>query len=383
MFLSGQALTTVFCVFILKFCTIWPNLTNISIKPPDYIKTQPEIFFLKTLHSYKTFWYYHDQMTELLHHEVQLLEISPRNENQRLDNFLLGLLKGVPKSRVYKLLRSGQVRVNKGRKKADYRLQTGDIVRVPPVRTLPPNDSKAPQHLIDQIEQSIIFEDAHLLVLNKPAGIAVHSGSKLKFGVIELLRQARPKDDMLELVHRLDRETSGCLIIAKSRETLSQLHRHFRDADQGLKKIYRAIVIGRWQGGEKMIDLPLLKNNLRSGERIVTVDPAGKEARSLFTPLSYHDAFTLMEIKLFTGRTHQIRVHAQAENYPIAGDPKYGSNAINSTLKKQGFKRMYLHAYKLSFTLTFKPQQPQHYNITAPLTSEWQDLLQHDALTPL
>jgi len=313
-------------------------------------------------------------MSDLAHHGVQLLEISPRNESQRLDNYLLSKLKGVPKSRVYKLLRSGQVRVNKGRKKADYRLQLGDMVRIPPVRMAQVDDTKAPPHLVDLVSQSVIFEDERLLVLNKPARIAVHSGSHLKFGVIEMLRQARPQDTMLELVHRLDRETSGCLVIAKTRETLNQLHQHFRDSSGGLKKTYHAIVMGRWQGAEKVVDLPLLKNTLRGGERMVEVNPEGKAARSLFMPLEYKDALSLMEIKLFTGRTHQIRVHAQAVNHPIAGDPKYGNATFNAELKKQGFKRMYLHAYKLSFSLTGASGNTQHYDICAPLDAEWQNL---------
>ena len=309
-------------------------------------------------------------MLDLPQHGVQSLEISPRNENQRLDNYLLSKLKGVPKSRVYKLLRSGQIRVNKGRKKADYRLKIGDIVRIPPVRMAENDDSKAPQHLIDAVSQSVIFEDSELLVLNKPTGIAVHSGSKLKFGVIELLRQARPDAEMLELVHRLDRETSGCLVIAKSKDTLNRLHQSFRDEADRIEKIYRAVVHGRWQGAEKNIDMPLLKNTLRGGERMVEVNPEGKEARSLFMPLEYRDTMSLMEIKIFTGRTHQIRVHAQAAGYPIAGDKKYGDSEFNSKLRKQGFKRMFLHAYKLSFTLGTK-----HYDICAPLESQWQTLL--------
>ena len=304
------------------------------------------------------------------HHKVQQLEIGERNAEQRLDNYLLSLLKGVPKSRIYKLLRSGQVRVNKGRKKADYRLKLGDNVRIPPVRMAEEDDSKAPQYLIDRVSQSVIFEDKHLLVLNKPAGIAVHSGSKLRFGVIEMLRQARPDAPMLELVHRLDRETSGCLVIAKSRETLNQLHQHFREEDGQMQKIYQAIVAGRWQGAEKLIDLPLLKNTLRGGERIVEVNPEGKQARSLFTPLEYRDELSLMKIKLYTGRTHQIRVHAQSCGHPVAGDRKYGCDDFNSLIKDRGFKRMYLHAYKLSFNLG-----QQSYDITAPLDSDWNELL--------
>jgi len=307
------------------------------------------------------------RMPELPQHGVQLLEISQRNEQQRLDNFLLSKLKGVPKSRVYKLLRSGQVRVNKGRKKADYRLKLGDTVRIPPVRMAEIDDSKAPQHLVDRVSQSVIFEDAQLLVLNKPPGIAVHSGSKLKFGVIEMLRQARPDAEMLELVHRLDRETSGCLVIAKTKDALNKLHQSFRDEADRMEKIYRAIVQGRWQGAEKNIDLPLLKNTIRGGERMVEVNPEGKEARSLFMPIEYHDNLSLMEIKIFTGRTHQIRVHAQAAGYPIAGDKKYGDNDLNTTLKKRGFKRMFLHAYRLSFTLG-----SEHYDICAPLDNDWQ-----------
>jgi len=310
-------------------------------------------------------------MSDLPHHGVQLLEINARNEQQRLDNFLLSKLKGIPKSRVYKLLRSGQVRVNKGRKKADYRLKTGDIVRIPPVRMAEADDSKAPQHLVDRVSQSVIFEDSQLLVLNKPTGIAVHSGSNLKFGVIEMLRQARPDAEMLELVHRLDRETSGCLVIAKTLAALNQLHQHFRDKAAHMEKIYRAIVMGRWKGAEKNIDLPLLKKAPRSGERFVEVNPEGKDARSLFMPLQYKDDMSLMEIKLFTGRTHQIRVHAQATGYPIAGDTKYGDKAFNKGLKKQGYKRMYLHAYKLSFEL-----DGQDYNLCAPLGDEWEKLMQ-------
>jgi len=309
-------------------------------------------------------------MTELAQQKVQQLEISDRNAQQRLDNYLLSQLKGVPKSRIYKLLRSGQIRVNKGRKKADYRLALGDIVRIPPIRMAEQSDDRAPQYMLDRVSQSVIFEDSQLLVLNKPAGIAVHSGSKLRFGVIEMLRQARPDAEMLELVHRLDRETSGCLVIAKSRDALNRLHEHFREEKSGMEKIYRAIVYGRWQGAEKIIDLPLLKNTLRGGERMVEVNPEGKPARSLFIPLEYRDSMSLMEIKLFTGRTHQIRVHAQAVNHPIAGDKKYGDSTFNQQLKEAGFKRMYLHAYKLSFSLG-----TENYNITAPLDSDWQTLL--------
>jgi 23S rRNA pseudouridine955/2504/2580 synthase len=309
-------------------------------------------------------------MTESAQHSVQLVEIGARNHQQRLDNFLLSQLKGVPKSRVYKLLRSGQVRVNKGRKKADYRLSQGDVVRIPPVRMAQADEGLAPASLLQLVNQSVIFEDADLLVLNKPAGLAVHSGSNVRFGVIEILRQARPDAEMLELVHRLDRETSGCLVIAKSRPALNQLHQHFRDDDSGMQKIYRAIVMGRWQGGEQLVDQPLLKNSLRGGERMVEITPQGKPARSLFTPLEYGDRLSLLEVKLFTGRTHQIRVHAQSLGHPVAGDRKYGDSQFNQQLREAGFKRMYLHASQLAFSLG-----QQRYDIHAPLDDEWQSLL--------
>jgi len=303
------------------------------------------------------------------HHKVQLVDIGPRNDDQRLDNFLLSQLKGVPKSRIYKLLRSGQVRVNKGRKKPSYRLQSGDQVRIPPVTLTDRPSTEAPPYMLEKIHSAIIFEDEQLLVINKPTGIAVHSGSNIAFGVIEILRQLRPDAEMLELVHRLDRETSGCLLIAKTRPALTKLHEIFR-SEQDMKKTYRAILMGRWQGGERMIDVPLKKNQLKGGERIVTVDETGKQAKSLFTPLEYFDQATLAEIKLFTGRTHQIRVHANHQQHPIAGDPKYGNNEFNRQLKKQGFKRMFLHAYNLQFKLD------KNYNITAPLDEQWQQLIE-------
>lgn len=302
------------------------------------------------------------------HHSVQLVEIGPRNHDQRLDNFLLSQLKGVPKSRIYKLLRSGQVRVNKGRKKPSYRLNTGDQVRIPPVTTIERPSHEAPPYLLETLRQSIIFEDEQLLVINKPTGLAVHSGSNIAFGVIEILRQLRPDAHMLELVHRLDRETSGCLLIAKSRPALTQLHEVFR-SENGMQKIYRAILVGRWRGGERIIDAPLKKNQLKGGERMVTIDESGKQAKSLFTPLEYFEQASLAEIKLFTGRTHQIRVHAASQHHPVAGDPKYGDTEFNQRFKKQGLKRMFLHAHHLTFKLD------KNYDITAPFDDNWQKAL--------
>lgn len=304
----------------------------------------------------------------IIQYKVQMVEIGPRHAEQRLDNFLLSQLKGVPRSRIYKLLRSGQVRVNKGRKKPSYRLQLEDQVRIPPVTTVEPSQLQAPVALQDKVNDSILFENDDLLVLNKPAGLAVHGGSNVQYGLIETLRQSRPDTQMLELVHRLDRDTSGCLVIAKSRQSLSQLHDQFR-SDSDMEKIYQAIVVGRWQGGEKIIDAPLKKNNLKSGERMVEVDADGKIARSLFTPLAYYDEATVMEVKLFTGRTHQIRVHACHAGYPVAGDRKYGDDQYNQTLKDRGLRRMFLHAQRLSFRLG------RDYEFIAPVDAEWQQFL--------
>lgn len=304
----------------------------------------------------------------LSQHKVQMLEIGPRHAEQRLDNFLLSQLKGVPKSRIYKLLRSGQVRVNMGRKKPSYRLQLGDNVRIPPVTTVEPHQQQAPRALQDKVNDCILFENDDLLVVNKPAGLAVHGGSTVQFGLIETLRQSRPDANMLELVHRLDQETSGCLVIAKSRQALSQLHDKFR-SDSDMEKIYSAIVLGRWQGGEQLIEAPLKKNNLKSGERMVEVDAQGKAARSLFSPLAYYDEASVLEVKLFTGRTHQIRVHARHVGHVVAGDRKYGDQKYNQSLKDRGLRRMFLHAQRLSFHLD------QDYDFVAPMDSEWQQYL--------
>ena len=304
---------------------------------------------------------------------VQNIEISANHHDQRLDNFLIGHLKGLPKSLVYKLLRSGQVRVNKGRKKPDYRIQTGDLVRIPPVTVQEQtHDDVAPKFLLDQVQNAILFEDEHLLALNKPVGLAVHSGSNIRFGAVEILRQLRPDAEMLELVHRLDRDTSGVLIFAKNRPTLMRLHDLFRTEHQ-LQKIYKAILVGRWQGGERLVDVPLQKNTMQGGERMVVVDEDGKDSRSLFIPQSYYPHATLAEIHLHTGRTHQIRVHAAHQQHPVAGDSKYGDAAFNRYLKEHGLKRMFLHAWQLRFKLD------KAYNITAPVDADWEkvfDLLE-------
>lgn len=304
---------------------------------------------------------------------VQNIEINANHHDQRLDNFLIGHLKGLPKSLVYKLLRSGQVRVNKGRKKPDYRIQTGDLVRIPPITVQEQtHDDVAPKFLLDQVQNAILFEDEHLLALNKPVGLAVHSGSNIRFGAVEILRQLRPDAEMLELVHRLDRDTSGVLIFAKNRPTLMRLHDLFR-AEHQLQKTYKAILVGRWEGGERLVDVPLQKNTMQGGERMVVVDEDGKDSRSLFIPQAYYPHATLAEIHLHTGRTHQIRVHAAHQQHPVAGDSKYGDAAFNRYLKEHGLKRMFLHAWQLRFKLD------KAYNITAPVDEDWEkvfDLLE-------
>ena len=282
--------------------------------------------------------------------KVQFVEISADHAGQRIDNYLMCQLNGVPKSLVYRIVRKGEVRVNKGRIKPEYRLKEGDIVRIPPVRQAEKKaPGKVPDKVLQQIESRILFEDKRIMVLNKPSGIAVHGGSGLSFGLIEVLRQLRPNDKQLELVHRLDRDTSGCLIIAKKRSALRRLHEQLREGS--MDKRYLTLLKGKWKGTSKWVDAPLLKNVIRSGERLVFVDPKGKDARTQFIPYSVGDEASLMSVKLDTGRTHQIRVHAQHLGFPIAGDEKYGDEEFNRYLKSKGLKRLFLHAFSLKFYL--------------------------------
>lgn len=282
---------------------------------------------------------------------VQLLEVAPEYAGQRIDNFLRTQLKGVPKTLIYRILRKGEVRVNKGRIKPEYKLQAGDIVRVPPLR-LAERDEPAPlaQGLLDRLEASIVFEDKALIVINKPAGIAVHGGSGLNFGVIEAFRQLRPDSKELELVHRLDRDTSGLLMIAKKRSMLRHLHAELRG--DGVDKRYMALVRGHWATAKKQVNAPLLKNTLRSGERMVEVNDEGKEALTIFRVLRRFGEFaTLIEAKPVTGRTHQIRVHALHAGHAIAGDSKYGDEDFTREIRDAGGKRLFLHAYALRVPL--------------------------------
>jgi 23S rRNA pseudouridine955/2504/2580 synthase len=281
-------------------------------------------------------------MNDLSKESATLLEVGEEAAGQRIDNFLLRLAKGVPKSHVYRILRSGEVRVNKGRIGADYRLVAGDRVRVPPIRVAAKSESPA----VPARQFDLVLEDEALIILDKPAGVAVHGGSGVSFGVIEQLRRARPQAKYLELAHRLDRETSGLLIIAKKRAALTRLHDMFRDG--GISKRYLALVKGRWLNSTQHVRLSLHKYLTAEGERRVSVSAEGKEAHSIVRLKARWENFSLLEVELKTGRTHQIRVHLAHLGFPIAGDDKYGDFALNRELQKAGLKRMFLHAAKLS-----------------------------------
>ena len=322
---------------------------------------------------------------------------------QRLDNFLIRQLKGVPKTHVYRIIRSGEVRINKGRVAADTRLVAGDLVRLPPVRTSQRADEKAQAMAVEiarhgasssvggvapSREFAVLFEDDHVLAIDKPAGVAVHGGSGVAFGVIEQLRMARPAHDFLELVHRLDRETSGVLLVAKKRMALKILQEQFRERETD--KIYLALVAGRWPANKKVLDKPLQKYLLPDGERRVRIvdqeHPEGMRAVTLVkvkaelpaSPALPGQAFTLLEVTIKTGRTHQIRVHLASEGYPIAGDDKYGDFDLNKSLQKQSganaLKRMFLHAWQLKFT---HPSNGKRIQLRAELPPELESLASH------
>ncbi|WP_414708261.1 RluA family pseudouridine synthase [Pusillimonas sp.] len=271
---------------------------------------------------------------------VRMFQIDTEQAGQRLDNFLVRVCKGVPKSHLYKAIRSGQVRINKGRTSADYRLRDGDVVRVPPLR-LPAVGDPRP---VPPAAFPVVYEDDSLLVVNKPAGVAVHGGSGVSFGVIEQMRAARP-GAMLELAHRLDRETSGLLIIAKKRSSLVALHQMFREGKG--RKHYYALVRGDWVNDKQHLRAPLLKWLTASGERRVKVDPAGKPAHTIITLQQRFGAYSLLDAELRTGRTHQIRVHLAASGFPIVGDDKYGSDEVRNHFAGLGLNRMFLHAHRL------------------------------------
>jgi 23S rRNA pseudouridine955/2504/2580 synthase len=329
---------------------------------------------------------------------VKLLTVGDESAGQRLDNFLLRVLKGVPKTHVYRIIRSGEVRVNKGRAAADTRVETGDVVRLPPVRISPAAAEKAARPAPAR-EFPVLFEDEHLLAIDKPAGVAVHGGSGVSFGVIEQLRQARPAAKFLELVHRLDRETSGILLVAKKRSALTKLQDQFRERETG--KTYLALALGAWPANKKVIDQPLHKYLLADGERRVKVvardDPDGmrsitivKLAQRLALPLPPAGEgrgeggpgsveASLLEVTIKTGRTHQIRVHLATQGHPLLGDDKYGDFERNRALHRIGLKRMFLHAWRLQFD---HPASGERIALQAPLPADLQTFLNHARPAP-
>ncbi len=302
---------------------------------------------------------------------VSFVEITEENHDQRLDNFLITRLKGVPKSRIYRIVRKGEVRVNKGRVEVNYRLVTGDIVRIPPVRIAERSEEVfVPTNLKDALQHSILYEDDGFLIVNKPAGFAVHGGTGVSSGIIEGLRLLRPEAHFLELVHRLDKDTSGCLIIAKKRGALRAFHAIFRDNQ--IHKTYLALLAGQWKKKKLVVNAPLLKNIAKSGERMVVISSAGKAAETVFTRLTAFQDSTLVEAAPKTGRTHQIRVHAVHLGHPIIGDERYGRDDLNLTFKQKGYKRMFLHAKTLTFS---HPITGEVMKITAPLPPQLEQLL--------
>jgi 23S rRNA pseudouridine955/2504/2580 synthase len=304
---------------------------------------------------------------------VRYLEIDETRAGQRLDNFLIATLKGVPKSHIYRILRKGEVRINRGRARPEYRLEEGDVVRIPPLRQSSARDIDPQQAAAGfaWLLPRILHEDDDLMIVNKPSGLAVHGGSGVGVGLIEALRGLRPDAPFLELAHRLDRDTSGCLLLAKSRPAMLALHRMLRDGE--MEKTYVALVAGAWRGGAREVVAALEKNRPRSGERKVEVTEDGKQAASLFTPHQRFGFATLMEIRLLTGRTHQARVHAAHVGHPIAGDEKYGDREFNRRLQRLGLKRLFLHAQRLRFN---HPLRDCKMDVEAPLPAELSTLLE-------
>ena len=314
-----------------------------------------------------------EQNERIINSSVKMLTISEDESGQRIDNYLLAKLKGVPKSLIYRIVRKGEVRVNKGRIKPEYKLQTGDIVRVPPVRVAEKNDASISKNLnkVAALENQILFEDDCLIVLNKPSGIAVHGGSGLNFGVIEALRALRPEARFLELVHRLDRDTSGILLIAKKRSALRNLHEQLRV--KTVQKDYLALVRGQWQSHIKVVQAPLLKNELSSGERIVRVSEQGKPSETRFSIEERYTNATLVKASPVTGRTHQIRVHTQYAGHPIALDDKYGDKDFDKQMSELGLNRLFLHAFSIRFE---HPKNGETLRFNAPLDHKMKAILQ-------
>ncbi len=303
---------------------------------------------------------------------VQYLTVTADQAGQRIDNFLLGHATGVPRSHIYRIIRTGQVRVNKGRIRPTYKLALDDQVRIPPLALQRRVAVAVPDALVNRLQDAVLLEQDDFLVLNKPAGLAVHAGSGVSFGVIEALRQARQASGSKpELAHRLDRATSGCLLVGKSQRSGRQLQQAFRTRD--VRKFYLAFVTGQWPDTPVRVTRSLRRFEESGGQRRVVVDPAGKEAESLFELKAYLPEVdvSLVAVEIFTGRTHQIRVHAASEGHPVVGDSRYGSNSRNRSLKRQGFDRMYLHCARLQLTAG----DDLSLDVEAPVDDDWQALL--------
>lgn len=304
--------------------------------------------------------------------QVAHVRVTADEAGQRLDNFLISRLKGVPRTRIYRMLRKGEVRVNKGRTAAAYRLCPGDTVRIPPVRLSAPGPgSRAGTGAREFLEGRILFEDNRLIVLDKPSGMAVHGGSGLSFGVIEALRAARPEAPYLELVHRLDRETSGCLMVAKRRSYLRALHKLLRQGN--VEKRYLALVRGHWDLGTQLLEDPLKTHHREGGERHVKVEEGGKSAASRFSPVQTFRAASLVEVEIHTGRTHQIRVQAAEAGHPLAGDEKYGDPDFNRRARAMGLRRMFLHAHSLAYE---DPISREWRSFSSPLPGDLRAVLE-------
>ncbi len=304
-------------------------------------------------------------------HPAERVVIDEGHAGQRIDNFLSSRLKGIPLQRIYRSLRRGEVRVNSGRVRQDYRVQSGDVVRIPPLRHAERASPRIPPaSLLEQLGQSIVHEDDDLVVLNKPAGVAVHGGSGQSTGVIEAFRRLRPESEHLELVHRLDKETSGCLLLAKRRAMLRALHDLLRRNQ--VTKRYLALVRGDWTDGRRTIDDALAKNRLASGERMVRIQLHGKPAVTQIRPIARGPLASLVEARPVTGRTHQIRVHAASIGSPIAGDAKYGERGFNQRMRALGLRRLFLHAQTIGF---IDPRGGSRVVYRAPLTADLAQVL--------
>lgn len=306
---------------------------------------------------------------------VSFVEIDAEYAGQRLDNYLLRILKGVPKSHVYRLLRKGEVRVNKGRARPERKLEGGDIIRLPPIRVSEPSSlarQPLPEALARTLEDAVIWQGQGLICLNKPAGMAAHGGTGIQVGVIEALRRLWPEKPFLELVHRLDRDTSGCLLLAETRSALLAAQEAWQQ--DRVEKNYQALLAGRWQGGGREVDQALARTLQRKDARLVCIDEQGKDARTFFTPIKRYAQATLVNARITTGRTHQIRVHAAYLGHPIAGDRHYGNFSFNRIMKGHGVSRLFLHAKSLTLP-GVDPQQRLY--IKAPLDKEFEDVLKY------